>query len=116
MNRIMRTAMCAVFALTVPFMIGLSHAQEVVVDNDTGVGARAMGMGGAQIAAVEDVTAVIHNPAALARIQDLEVQLGLNMMKRQIDTSLKSTTGTGKESSITWVTIAQFSRLERASS
>ena len=41
------------------------HAQEVVTDNAITVGARSLGMGGAQIAAVEDVTAVIHNPERL---------------------------------------------------
>ena len=79
-------------AIMIP-LIGLvqpSHAQEVVTDNNIVAGARALGMGGAQIAAVNDVTAVIHNPAALARIENLEIQLGVNMLKRKIKTNLKS--------------------------
>ncbi|MHB9028944.1 MAG: hypothetical protein ACYC9O_09255, partial [Candidatus Latescibacterota bacterium] len=76
-------------------------AQEVVTDNEAGVGARAMGMGGAQIGAVDDVTAVIHNPAALARLKSLEVQLGLDLWKRQIDTRLQSARGSGDASANT---------------
>jgi len=83
------------------WMINISHAQEVVVENDTGFGARAMGMGGAQVAAVNDLTALLYNPAALARLNQLEVQFGLNMMKRKLDTSLKSASGTGLASATT---------------
>ncbi len=76
-------------------------AQEVVTDNDSGVGARAMGMGGAQAAAVNDITAIIHNPAALAKIPRLEAQLGLDLWKRSIDTSLASSRGNGTVTSDT---------------
>jgi len=75
---------------------GIASAQEPVVENDTGVGARAMGMGEAQIAASNDLSALIHNPAALARIEKLEVQFGLNMLKRKMTTTLSSTRGSGK--------------------
>ena len=77
-----------------------SHAQEMVADNNTVAGARALGMGGAQIAAVEDVTAVIHNPAALARIQNTEFQLGLIMLNKKIKTSLSSTFANGYGSAV----------------
>jgi len=77
-------------------------AQEMVADNDTGVGARSMGMGGAGIASVNNLTAVIHNPAALARIDDIEIQLGINSLKRANDTTLQSVAaGEGKVSSST---------------
>ena len=82
-----------IFTIVMLPLIGLlqsSHAQEIVTGNDIVAGARAMGMGSAQIAASEDVTAVIYNPAALARLSNIEAQLGFVLMKRGIKTSLNS--------------------------
>jgi len=82
--------------LTVLFagMANSGFAQEVVVENNTPVGARAVGMGGTGIAGANDLTALFYNPAALARIDRLEVQFGLNMLRRSIDTGQKSSIGT----------------------
>ena len=52
-------------------------------------------MGGAQIAGANDVTAVIHNPAALARIDKVQFQFGLNVANTDMSTKLKSTTQNG---------------------
>lgn len=79
----------AVILLAVSFVPTLS-AQEVVTGNDVTVGARAQGMGSAQIAASEDVTAVVNNPADLARIRNLEVQLGLLLLEKNVKTDIKS--------------------------
>ncbi|MDP2984526.1 MAG: outer membrane protein transport protein [Candidatus Latescibacter sp.] len=76
-------------------------AQEVVTDNDIGAGARAMGMGGAQIAASEDISAVAYNPAALTRLKLVEFQLGLNFLRKKIDTSLYSSKGIGSANATT---------------
>ena len=98
----MRTRItAAAIIILLLLMLGLArniHAQEVVTDNNITAGARAMGMGGAQIAAAEDVTAVIHNPAALARIKTPEFQIGLVNLQRKIETSLSSnfTSGSGR--------------------
>ena len=77
-------------------------AQEVAVDNESGVGARAMGMGGTGIAAVNDITAVIYNPAALVGLTNIEGYLGVNVLKRDIKTTLKSAVeAEGTKSSLT---------------
>lgn len=103
MKRMNHTLASAVIAATAVLFgtASMPLAQEVVTDNDSGVGARAMGMGGAQIGAVNDMTAIVSNPAALARLKRPEIQLGLNLWKRDIDTSLRSAQGTGKVSSST---------------
>jgi long-chain fatty acid transport protein len=69
------------------------HAQDnegpYIVENSAGnffgVGARAVGMGGAQIAAGLDGTALVYNPALLARIRRLEVMGGVSHEKLSND-------------------------------
>ena len=51
--------------------------EEVSASNFFGVGARAMGMGVAHIACVNDATALFYNPAGLAQVKRLEFSLGL---------------------------------------
>jgi long-subunit fatty acid transport protein len=60
--------------------------EEVSAGNFFGVGARAMGMGGAHIACVNDATALIYNPAGLARIKRLEFSLGLTHQRFENET------------------------------
>ncbi len=50
---------------------------EPTAANFFGVGARAMGMGGAQIAVATDATALVYNPAGLARVPRIEISAGL---------------------------------------
>ena len=78
-------------ALIVPVLLLLSFtalsAQDVglIAENSAGnffgIGARAMGMGGAHIAAVMDGSALIYNPAALARIRRIEILGGISHQK-----------------------------------
>jgi len=60
-----------------------------IVENSSGnffgIGARGLGMGGAQIAAGMDGTALVYNPAALARIRRIEVLAGLSHEKYSND-------------------------------
>ncbi|MFC1712322.1 OmpP1/FadL family transporter [Candidatus Poribacteria bacterium] len=63
-----------------------SLAQEVTVDNDFGVGARAMGMGGAFIGVADDSTALHWNPAGLAQIKRMEFFGGLSHERLETDT------------------------------
>jgi long-subunit fatty acid transport protein len=46
--------------------------QEITVGNDFGVGARAMGMGGAYTSVADDFTAVYWNPAGLSHLKRME--------------------------------------------
>lgn len=68
--------------------IDFAAAQEIVTTGDITVGARALGMGGAQIAAANDLTAIINNPAALTRIGQTEFQLGFVRLNRDIHSIL----------------------------
>lgn len=51
--------------------------EEITVDRFSGLGARAMGMGGAYVAVAEDFTATYWNPAGLAQIRRFELYGGL---------------------------------------
>jgi long-subunit fatty acid transport protein len=88
--------------LSIPIVPAVQiFAQEVVTDSDIGVGARAVGMGGAQIGASEDVSAVLYNPAALTRLKLLQFQIGLDFLRNKLDTSLHSSKGVGKDGATT---------------
>lgn len=66
------------------------YINEVVAGNFFGVGARAMAMGGAQIAACDDGTALVYNPAALVRIKRIEVLTSLSHQKMTTETLFRS--------------------------
>lgn len=71
---------CALLATALSFLLTLcALAQpEVTVNNDFGVGARAMGMGGAFIGVADDSTALYWNPAGLSQIKRVEFFGGLS--------------------------------------
>lgn len=58
---------------------------EIPLIFDFGVGARAMGMGGAHVAVVEDASAIYYNPAGLAMIRRIEIGLSLTHQDDQLD-------------------------------
>ncbi len=62
--------------------------EESGVGNFVGLGARAMGMGGAHIALAEDFSALWWNPAGLARIRRIELSGGLGYQKDKSRCSL----------------------------
>lgn len=66
------------------------YVNEVVAGNFFGVGARGMAMGGAQIAACDDGTALIYNPAALVRIKRIELSTSLSHQRMTNETTFKS--------------------------
>ena len=51
--------------------------EEITIDRFAGLGARAMGMGGAYVAVAEDFTATYWNPAGLAQIRRFELYGGI---------------------------------------
>ncbi|MCK4385839.1 MAG: outer membrane protein transport protein [candidate division Zixibacteria bacterium] len=55
----------------------LGVVDEATAGNFFGVGARALGMGGAHIAVANDATALVYNPAGLARVKRIEFSGGL---------------------------------------
>lgn len=75
----------ATIAVLICFSLTNLHAQqweqpdvyEPSAGNFFGIGARAMGMGGAHIAVANDATALVYNPAGLARVKRIELSGGL---------------------------------------
>ncbi|MFA6471906.1 MAG: outer membrane protein transport protein, partial [Candidatus Latescibacterota bacterium] len=100
--------------LAAPIVMGgyFSQAQEMVVDNEAGVGGRAMGMGGAYTSVANDISAVYYNPAGLAQIRRIEWNLGVSMVQAKEASLLSSSRGqpaSGKASgTVTNTSISSF--------
>ena len=60
--------------------------QEITVGNDFGVGARAMGMGGAFMGVANDATALYWNPAGLSQLKQMEFLGALSHDKLETET------------------------------
>jgi long-subunit fatty acid transport protein len=60
--------------------------EEASAGNFFGVGARAMGMGGAQIATANDASALVYNPACLAKIKRIEFSGGMTHQRLKNET------------------------------
>ena len=75
------TTLAVSFLLFFSFSILIADDGGLIAENSAGnffgIGARSMGMGGAHIAAVMDGSALIYNPAALARIRRIEILGGI---------------------------------------
>lgn len=77
------------------------RSQEMVVGNDAGVGGRAMGMGGAFTAVADDYTALYYNPAGLAQMRSIELNLGIGILNTREQAYLRSVTGSPSNGSDT---------------
>jgi len=62
--------------------------EEASSGNFFGLGARAMGMGGAQIATANDALALVYNPACLAKIKRIEFSGGMTHQRLKNETGL----------------------------
>ena len=72
--------------------------EELTVDNFAGVGARAMGMGGAYIAIANDLSSLYWNPAGLVQIRQMQLSATLlPYWKRQAESVFKSASPHSKE-------------------
>ncbi|MFT5087781.1 MAG: long-subunit fatty acid transport protein [Candidatus Latescibacterota bacterium] len=70
--------------------------EERAVDNFSGVGVRAMGMGGAFAGVADDFTAVYWNPAGLAQIRQREVYVGFQRNSRDSQSVFNGSQGNSK--------------------
>ncbi len=75
------------FPLSV-FPQGYDVVDEATAGNFFVVGARALGMGGAHIAVANDATALVYNPAGLARVTRIEFSGGLTHQRINNNTNL----------------------------
>jgi long-subunit fatty acid transport protein len=83
----------AVFLVCIPFLTGspaysqgFGAVDEASAGNFFIVGARALGMGGAHIAVSSDATALVYNPAGLARVTRIEFSGGLTHQRLDSET------------------------------
>ncbi|MDI6807657.1 MAG: outer membrane protein transport protein [Candidatus Eisenbacteria bacterium] len=65
---------------------------DIPLVNDYGVFARAQGMGGAHVAACEDISALFFNPAGLALLKRPELAVGLSHLTSEISTTWSGNT------------------------
>ena len=91
-------AVVLLFLLVIPQVSFGQNLPDLPIIYDFGIGARAMGMGQAHVAACEDVSAMFYNPAALAQIRRIEFSAGFSQLSDNLDTVLfghKSTSNLG---------------------
>lgn len=84
-----------VLVWTLVLALGLAGAQaqeERAIDHFSGVGVRAMGMGGAFAGVADDFSALYWNPAGLAQLRQFEVYTGF-LRNRFSDKSIQAGTG-----------------------
>jgi long-subunit fatty acid transport protein len=87
------------YILLIPLacLSGSALAQEErAIDNFSGVGVRAMGMGGAFVGVADDFTAIYWNPAGLAQIDHREVQVSFLRNSHANDSKLAGTSASSE--------------------
>lgn len=80
-------------------------SEALYATGEVGVGARAMGMGGAFAGVADDVTALYYNPAGLAQLVRIETTLGVQHLR---DESKHDMFGTGASGVATHTGLDQF--------
>ena len=90
MKRGMYVTFISLFATTLFATISMAQVEEIAIGNTFGVGARAMGMGGASLGLADDFTALYWNPAGMAQIQKFEMFSSLSHNTAVADTYFTS--------------------------
>ena len=70
--------------------VGFAQIEEIALGNTFGLGARAMGMGGAFLGIADDFTALYWNPAGLAQIKKFELFGGFSHSETDVETQFTS--------------------------
>ncbi len=73
MKRAVYLTFICLFATIFLVTISIAQVEEMAIGKTFGVGARAMGMGGASLGLADDFTALYWNPAGMAQIQKFEM-------------------------------------------
>ena len=95
MKRAVYVTFICLFATTFFATVSTAQVEEMAIGNTFGVGARAMGMGGASLGLADDFTALYWNPAGMAQIQKFEMFSSLSHNRATADTYFSGDTVTG---------------------
>lgn len=74
------------FLLTMWGIVANAQAEEIAIGNTFGLGARAMGMGGAFVSIADDFTTLYWNPAGLAQIRKFELFTSFSHSEMEVET------------------------------
>lgn len=95
MKRVGYVILICLFATTLFVSVGTAQVEEMAIGNTFGVGARAMGMGGASLGLADDFTALYWNPAGIAQIQKFEMFSSLSHNRASADSYFAGDVATG---------------------
>lgn len=95
MKRGVYVTFICLFATTLFATVNMAQVEEMAIGNTFGVGARAMGMGGASLGLADDFTALYWNPAGMAQIQKFEMFSSLSHNRASADTYFLGDAATG---------------------
>ena len=98
MKRAVYASLICLFAIVFFTTVSMAQVEEMAIGNTFGVGARAMGMGGASLGLADDFTALYWNPAGMAQIQKFEFFSSFSHNRARTNTYFTGdeTTGTSR--------------------
>lgn len=98
MKRAVYASLICLFAIVFFTTVSMAQVEEMAIGNTFGVGARAMGMGGASLGLADDFTALYWNPAGMAQIPKFEFFSSFSHNRARTNTYFTGdeTTGTSR--------------------